>query len=162
MPPPLRPGKTASGPQLARSPINHFDQSTALDIEPSQDFNYHSHGDFRARTGSSPSRLSFSSSVKTPARSFFHRSSHGSLGELEISHFLRCLLTPISPNRHSAYCLTGCSRRHSRVGILGLVRRDAPTRHTIELQSTRLIVLRHHPEQTRHSRNDTRAGSAQP
>ena len=162
MPPTLRPGKTASGPQLARSPIDHFDQSTALDIEPSQDSDCHSHGSFRARAGSSPSRLSFSSSVKTPARSFFHRSSHGSLGELEISYFLRCLLTPISPNRHSAYCLAGCSRRHSRVGILGLVRRDKPTGHTIELQSTRLILLRHHPEQIRHFGSDTGAGSAQP
>ena len=57
---------------------------TNSDTNISQDHNSYTHIDIRPRAGSSSSRFSFSSSQneKTPARSFFHRSMHGSHGKI--------------------------------------------------------------------------------
>lgn len=81
---PLPSAKTSSGPQLARPPTSGFNIHVDSDI-----YDHLSNGSFRTRANSSSSRLSFSSSFnqKTPIRSFFHRSIHGSSGDII---FLTC------------------------------------------------------------------------
>lgn len=75
-----------------------------------------------------PSEVSFSSSLsqKTPARSFFHRSFHGSPGTerspIGIISVVFCSLTACSLKRCLAILFTWCARTNGRDSIMGAVR----------------------------------------
>lgn len=87
----FRPGKTSTTSQISHPlPEQHLPPTTDInDNEGSPDTEANLHLASRSRASSSPSNRSFSSSFnrKTPARSFVHRSTHGSHNApIDITH----------------------------------------------------------------------------